>query len=543
MNMKKILVTMTVALAVLTAFTAFAQSNPKARGLESITNDLVMAQLNFLASDWTEGREAVSKGAFLAADYIASVFQMTGLAPAGDMLPNGTRSYLQRIPFIRTTPGDTQYLSLITNTGAARLAKNYVQGTDYVVQNGGDVSKSILAPLVFIGYGMIDEANGYDELKGIDVKGKVVVRLSGYPGHQDVSSAAYAKFKPQPPAGGRASRGVPSDPRVTAANRALAEKGALAIITITSDRVALSAQFATNTTFYPNQRITPTSYGRVALYSSTPDNTPLSVTVSPRLGMDMLGSSTFIEEFENNAAKTMKPQSSLLQGKSVDIVSSVKSELVMGVNVCAMIEGKNKDQNIVIGGHYDHMGMNGSQIWNGADDDASGTVAAMTIGRAFIASGVQPACNIIFAAWTAEEKGLLGSRYFVETFPDINKVVMTMNFDMIARDDPQDTNKNLVEYTFTNTYPQWLEICKANIRNYNLPLGLRENPQPVGFTAGTDFSPFSTAGRPFISWFTGFHPDYHQYTDKLNLVNWQKCIDIIRLGYLNMWDIVESIAK
>jgi hypothetical protein len=538
--MKRVFTTMIVALAVLMTLTVSAQNDPKAKGLEAITDDLVKAQLNFLASDWTEGREAVSKGAFLAADYIASVFQMTGLAPAGDILPNGTRSYFQRVPLIRTTVGDTQSLSLITNAGVARIAKNYVQGTDYMVQSGGDVSRNISAPIVFIGYGMVDETNGYDELKGIDMKGKIVVRLSGYPGHRDTLSAAYEKFKLQPPASGRPQRMV-LDPRFAAA-RTFLEKGALAIVTVMPDKVTFSTQFATNATFYPNQRLTPTSYGRVALYSSTPDETPMVITVSPRLGADMLGNS-FIEEFEKNAAKTMKPQSSLVQGKSMDVVSTVKSELVMGVNVCAMIKGKNPDQNIVIGGHYDHLGTNGAQIWNGADDDASGTVAAMSIGRAFVASGVQPPCNIIFAAWTAEEKGLLGSRYFVETFPNMNQIVMNMNFDMIARDDSEDTDKKLVEFTYTDTYPQWLEICKANIEKYKLPVGLREDPRPVGYTAGTDFAPFSTAGRPFISWFTGYHPDYHQYTDKLNQVNWQKCIGIIRLGYLNMWDIAQQVTE
>ena len=538
--MKKIFTTMMVILAVLATLTVSAQSDPKAKGFEAITDDLVKAQLNFLASDWTEGREAVSKGAFLAADYIASVFQMTGLVPAGDMQPNGKRSYFQRVPLIRTSAGDTQSLSVITNAGGMRLAKNYVQGTDYMVQNGGDVSKSISAPLVFIGYGMIDEKNGYDELKGIDVKGKIVIRLSGYPGHRDTLSAAYEKFKLPPVE--RPQRAFTLDTRYVTANT-LKEKGALAIITVTPDKVAFSTQLATNNTFYPNQRLTPVSRGRVGLYLSTPDDAPLSVTVSPRMGVDMLGSSTFIDEFEKNAAKTMKPQSSLLQGKSVDIVSTIKSELVMGVNVCAMIEGKDKDRNIVIGAHYDHLGTNGAQIWNGADDDASGTVAVMSIGRAFMASGVQPPCNIIFAAWTAEEKGLLGSRFFVETFPNIDKVVMNMNFDMIARDDAEDTNKNLVEFTYTETYPQWLAICKANIEKYKLPVGLREDPRPIGYTVGTDFSPFSTAGRPFISWFTGYHPDYHQYTDKTSQVNWTKCIGIIRLGYLNTWDIVNRINE
>ena len=535
--MKKLFTTTIAIIAVMATLTALAQNDPKAKGLESITDDLVMAQLNFLASDWTEGREAVSKGAFLAADYIASVFQMIGLAPAGDMLPNGTRSYLQRVPLVRTNPGDLQNLSVITNSGSTHITKNYTQGTDYMVQNAGDVSKTISAPLVFIGYGMIDEANGYDELKGIDVKGKVVVQLSGYPGHRDTTSAAYEKFKPKRTPGARPQ----IDTRFVSGN-ALMEKGALAIVTIMPDRV-VSTQFYTNTTFYPNQRITPTSKGRVSLYAATPNETPLLVLASPRLGIDLLSASVNMEEFEKNAAKTMKPQSSNLQGKSIEIVSTVKSELVMGVNVLGMIEGKDKNKNIVVGGHYDHMGTNGAQIWNGADDDASGTVAAMSIGRAFLASGVQPACNMIFAAWTAEEKGLLGSRYYVETFPDVDQIVMNMNFDMIARDAPDDTDKNRVDFTYVDAYPQWLTFGKANIEKYKLPIALKEDPRPIGHTDGTDFTPFSTAGRPFISWFTGFHPDYHQYTDKLNLVNWQKCITIIRLGYLITWDITESVNE
>ena len=538
MNMKKVFITMIIAFAVSMSFMVSAQNDPKSKGLEVITDAMVKAQLTFLASDWMEGRDAISKGGFLAADYIASIFEMSGLLPAGDLLPNGTRSYFQRVPLVRTTPTDIQSLSLITNVGGMRLAKKYEMSADYMVQNGGDVSKNISAPIVFIGYGMIDEANGYDELKGIDVKGKIVVRLSGYPGRLDTLSVAYEKFKPQTQPG-RTSRGG-ADPRVVAANSILIEKGALAIITITTDHAAFSTPLATNTRFFPNQRPTPTSTGRLTIYPSSPNDTPLSVTVSPRLGADILSPAIDIDRFEEIASKTMKPQSTLLQGKNMDIEYNVKSEIVVAVNVCAMIEGKDKDQCVVVGAHYDHMGTNGVQIWNGADDDASGTVAVMSIGRAFIGSGVQPECNIIFAAWSAEEKGLLGSRYFVENYPDINQIKMNMNFDMIARDDAEDTNQNSVMFTYTDTHPQWLAMCKANIAQYNIPIVLREDPQPIGATAGTDFAPFSTAGRPFISWFTGYHPDYHQYTDDISRVNWTKCINLVRLGFLNTWDIVSE---
>ena len=237
----------------------------------------------------------------------------------------------------------------------------------------------------------------------------------------------------------------------------------------------------------------------------------------------------------------MKPQSVLLQSKNLEIVSTVKSEMLTGVNVCAMIEGKDKSKTVVIGAHYDHMGTNGTQIWNGTDDNASGTVAVMALGRAFVASGIKPECNIIFAAWTAEEKGLLGSRYFVDKFPDIDEVKMNMNFDMIARDAADDVDKNRVEYTYADAYPQWLESCKSNIEKYKIPIVLRDSPQDIGFSSGTDFASFSVAGRPFVSWFTGFHPDYHQHTDDVSKVNWTKFFYVVRLSYLNAWDIINEL--
>ena len=514
-------------------------NDPKGKGYKALTYDMVKAQLTFLSSDWMEGRETVSKGAFLAADYIASIFEMSGLAPAGDQSPAGLRSYFQRIPLIRTTPGDVQSFSITTNPGNTRTTNSYLYNIDYTLQNR-DISKNISAPAVFIGYGLVDEDNGYDELKGVDVKNKIVVRLPGFPGHRDTTSVAYKKFKPPTSSRGAIPVRGYRDQRIAAANKILEEKGALAIITISTDNNAFTTSLTTNTNFYPNQRLTPASSGRLSIYSNNLNNAPLSITISQRLTYDILGSAIDLTGFEKQAERTMKPQSVLLQGKNIEIVSTVKSELLTGVNVCAMIEGKNKNQTVVIGAHYDHLGTNGAQIWNGTDDNASGTVAVMALGRAFIASGIKPECNIIFAAWTAEEKGLLGSRYFVEKFPDIDEVKLNINFDMIARDAADDVDKNRVEYTYTDSYPQWLESCKSNIEKYNIPIVLKDSPQDISFTTGTDFASFSVTGRPFVSWFTGFHPDYHQYTDDVSKVNWTKIFNIVRLSYLNAWDIINE---
>ena len=104
-------------------------------------------------------------------------------------------------------------------------------------------------------------------------------------------------------------------------------------------------------------------------------------------------------------------------------------------NILGKIEGKNPNEIVIIGAHYDHIGydpmLEGDQIYNGADDNASGVQAVLQVARAFLATGEQPERTVIFAFWDGEEKGLLGSRYFAMNYPDIKKVKGYLNYDMI----------------------------------------------------------------------------------------------------------------
>lgn len=118
-------------------------------------------------------------------------------------------------------------------------------------------------------------------------------------------------------------------------------------------------------------------------------------------------------------------------------------------NVLGKIEGKNLGEIVIIGAHYDHLGvgpmLNGDQIYNGADDNASGVSAVLQVAQAFLATGVQPECTVIFAFWDGEERGLLGSKYFVHHFADIDKVKGYLNYDMIGRN-KDETNPTHVVY-------------------------------------------------------------------------------------------------
>ncbi len=206
-------------------------------------------------------------------------------------------------------------------------------------------------------------------------------------------------------------------------------------------------------------------------------------------------------------------------------------------NVLGMIEGENRNEYIVIGAHYDHLGIDpllaGDQIYNGADDNASGVSAVLQIAKAFVATGIQPKKNIIFAFWDGEEKGLLGSSYFVQGCSFLANIKSYTNFDMIGRNN--DENKpQAVVYFYTQSYPVFEKIAKKNIKEYRLQLqpDYRGWDNPVG---GSDNGPFAKEGVPIIWYHTDGHPDYHRPSDHMEKINWDKLVNITKSAFLNNW--------
>ena len=154
------------------------------------------------------------------------------------------------------------------------------------------------------------------------------------------------------------------------------------------------------------------------------------------LGLEPLFDS-YYQPFEVYRAERQQKKPFQVHPDSVAMLrKGVHQKLAMR-NVLARIEGKRRDEIVIIGAHYDHLGydphLDGDQIYNGADDNASGVAALLQIARAFLATGVQSERTVIFALWDGEEKGLLGSAYFTQTFTDLGKVKGYLNFDMIER--------------------------------------------------------------------------------------------------------------
>jgi acetylornithine deacetylase/succinyl-diaminopimelate desuccinylase-like protein len=206
-------------------------------------------------------------------------------------------------------------------------------------------------------------------------------------------------------------------------------------------------------------------------------------------------------------------------------------------NVLGYIEGEDTEEVIVIGGHYDHVGKYNGFIFNGADDNASGTVGMLTLARAIKESGKKPAKTIVFAAWTGEEQGLWGSKYFVKNIPDNLKVSLNINLDMIGRTSIQDSTDNYLRIQYTKGHEEYEKVFNKVNQTSRLSLDLRYkvDEQPKG---GSDFVPFAAQGVPVIALFTGLHRDYHHPNDELEFIDLDKMTKIIQLTYLGLTDIV-----
>lgn len=521
------------------------------KGMAAITEDAVRGQLEFLASDWTEGRAVGTKGAYLAADYIAAMFKTYGVKPFGDaamtqvsrsdwmkgVRPERYNTYFQNFSLIEYEPGDEQSFSVITSKNGSQSTIDFGFRTDYEVRTG-TVGQTVSAGLVFAGYGYENKEEKYSDLEKVDLEGKIAVILSGYPGHKDSTSAGFEKFTPD---GRYAWRAMSTD-----RTKRLKEAGVVAIITITpgydpTNRWSQNQIYPVKGRYYEADKPLSSFYTRrMSMPGKELQSSLASFTITPRVANEILnGSGIDLEEFEKKAAQ-LKSGSVELEGKAVAFQTSVKSKIVKARNVVGIIEGEKKDEFIVVGGHYDHLGKHDGWIFNGADDNASGTVGVMTIAKAFMATGKKPEKSVIFAAWTAEEKGLFGSRYFVKDAQekDMN-IVLNLNYDMIARDTERDTLKNMAGMVYTKAFAGIEEATRKHMDEHAINLDLKYSPseKPSG---GSDHAPFAQVGIPVFYFMAAMHPDYHQPSDELNKINWEKMTNIIRIGFLNTWEFSNS---
>lgn len=489
---------------------------PVPSSISVITPDAIRADLEFLASDSLKGRADLTPEFEIAGDYIARRFESFGLRPVSG-------GYFETFQLGKIRLGAENRLAV--KRGADDTV--FTLKTDFVpYQSTGTACVS--APVVFAGYGIDASEHGYNDYANadgspLDVKGKIVFLLSHEPGGNDPKS--------------------PFD------GVELSEYGQLRMKVQTAvDRGAAGVLIFTDPLNHRSRP--PRGFPWPSLNKGVPDDALPFVLVEdthmPVLEVGagvasfLFGSVERLRSIQSFIDSTMKAGSFRLDGVMMTTQTTTTVENHPLRNVVACIEGSDprlKDEVLVIGAHYDHVGIRHGlpagedSICNGADDNASGTCGVMAIAEAFAKSDAKPKRTVLFIAFAGEELGLLGSRAYVNAplYP-LSRTVAMLNFDMIGRN-----GADSLSIVGAPRSPDLAEIVAAE--DQEIGMTIRRNER---FFNQSDHASFARKRIPMLFFNTEDHADLHKVTDNPDRIDYNKAARISRLGFRVAWHIACS---
>jgi len=531
--MKKLLALLLIAFILSSPLTAQRRNGsgsasaavPKFGNTDGVTAEQLREHLTFIASDELEGRDTPSRGLDIAALYIAKHLANWGIKPAGD---NGT--YFQKFPLKRSRI-DARDTRLELN------GQPFVYGEDFfstLTQSNVPASN-----LVYVGHGWVIKSKNINPYQGIDVKDKIVIVANSLP-----KGVTFNDLKG--PVGGDWM----SPPYYAQQN------GAKAVIAFGTFNDLANWQAT---------RWRQTERGAVYFGPQNLISVP-TITASPRLtnaifqGEKSSAGNIFSKGIQQDFVEPFE----LKPAKKISLNTSLKSDTVYTQNVVGVLEGSDpvlKNEYVAVGAHYDHVGMNpfapgDDKIWNGADDDGSGTVAVMAIAEA-MAKGARPKRSMLFIWHAGEEKGLWGSEYFADnpTVP-IGSIITELNIDMIGRyQNPGDENPQ------NKALPKQGEIFLIGSRMMSTELGelsdgvnkgflnlafnfKYDDPNdPEQFFYRSDHFNYAKKGVPIIFYMDGSHADYHQVTDSIEKINFESMEKVARTILATGWELANRPTR
>ena len=527
------------ALSVALAATLLSAGVFAAGGRGSITSGDLKEWLSYLASDQLEGRAIYTEGLGLAAGYIQTHLQEWRLTPRGD-----DHGYLQtvRVQGVKTTSRS----SVTVQVG--RETRTFKDGDGVTFPKNAGVKRTVSVGRVeFAGYGLDAPGAHYSDLAGKDFHDAAVIFI-GATGPQALDGDIVRRLL-----GGR--------------GRWLTDQGK-AVAAIGPAR----PQGTPPPPAPPNQGNGATRAPRPDFTTTQRLDQPIapSVTASDALLQFLFSRAPTKYDELKKKAEAREP----LAGFRLDEVrltfnvdtdyEVIRTQLTQ--NLVAVVEGSDpqlKSSYVALGAHYDHVGYADSEltsdskrpsapgrvtpgaesdrIWNGADDDGSGTVALMAIAQAF-AEGPRPKRSVLLVWHAGEEDGLLGSRYFAD-HPTIalDQVVAQLNIDMIGRNrDDKASEANTVYLVGSDRISSELQdVNRAANRSLDQPLTLDyemndpADPEQIYFRS--DHYSYAAKGIPIIFFTTGLHPDYHANTDEVSKILFPKMTRVVQLVYETAW--------
>jgi hypothetical protein len=486
-------------LAVVALSTVVAASAPA-----DIAPDALLQHVKFLSSDDLQGRGNGSEGLEKAGEYVAEQFKAVGLAPGGT-----SRDWFQ--PFelnAGLVVGSANTLSIDHRgtTVSFAIGKGYYPLAASPNDDPAALSNELRdLPVVFAGYGIAVPEVGYDDYGRIDASGRAVVIFSHEPQERDASS--------------RLNGTRPLPQTTLAAKAGLARSKGARILIVIGD---------------PAHRTDEAPYG---LFGSDPDAEEHGI---PVLRVRREEAQRLIDVWQLDSAarlidSDLVPRSRAIPEARVSYSEQLARNRRTVRNVVGVLSGADPDrarEAIVIGAHYDHVGLGGrfsvspertGEIHNGADDNASGTAAIIEIARAAVADRARFARTLVFVAFAGEERGLLGSAQYVkEPHLPIESTIAMLNLDMVGR------ARGGVDVSGLEVSPSMEADLTTAVKASATGLRIRREGPGAG---RSDDSNFIARRIPAINFFTGFHADYHLPGDDWNKVDAVGTSQVARLAF------------
>ena len=476
-----------------------------------ITKDRLYDDLAVLAHDSLQGRETGTLGEEKAARYLSKRYTEIGLQPVGD-----NNTFFQHYELSQPAVEQISYKLMKDDELIDNSIHNENQTGNFVTLFGG--SDSLSGPVVFAGAGMLDQEEGINHFPE-DIDGKWLLVM-------------YDR----------------SNTNMRYLQTALTSGNAIGTILVVGTDTSDYRQEAENRSRYFGQ-----GQGLELKYlqSDSDDTAPAFNRISPELAVQMLGLENMKALGEMQSKIISEPTSfepSLLN-LTLDHNPVINENTVHTQNVVAYLEGSDpelKNEVVILSSHYDHVGIGqpdstGDNLYNGADDDGSGTVATLQTAQAMAqakAAGVGPKRSVVFLSVSGEEKGLLGSRYYSDhPIFSIENTIANINIDMIGRVDPehQEGDSSYVYIIGGKIISSQMDSLTqmANVMGPNLTLSDRYNDlnDPNQFYRRSDHWNFGRLGVPFVFFFNGTHEDYHRPQDHIEKITFEPYLKRTRLVY------------
>ncbi|CAN5722798.1 M20/M25/M40 family metallo-hydrolase [soil metagenome] len=490
-------------------------SEPVEAIVAGITDRELGGHMMFLSSDLMRGRDTASPEIRLAAEYLAAHLFCAGAEPAGDREGDDV-SYFARFPLELTTPrAEGTSLTLIVEQDGVLRESTYELNSDFFLNPRGIDPGSLESPVVFAGYGIVSEESGRDDFEGLNINNRLVLVLDGIPPIAEEAAESETRER------GRRSPRLQGSAFAKLANAQ--ERGALGLLVI--------HPFGTDAGPYEqSQAFSQRAFDRqsMALGAATKALPVFYLEDHVRDDLDIAA---------DLSAEVREPGE--LQGVRFRYTFQADREVVHDRNVVGLFPGSDPEKArevIVFSAHYDHVGVNADgEIFNGSDDNASGTSALLEIAQAF-GDGPRPARSVAFLWVSGEEKGLLGSRWWSEnmTLPQGYEVVANINMDMISRNDPGKISltPSSSHQEYSTLIPTAISVCEAE--------GIEAVFDADQFFNRTDSANFARKGIPIVFFFCGIHEDYHQPTDTFEKSDLEKSARVARAAYRLGWAVAQA---